>query len=347
MIHNKEKKIKKPPKKTKVYICSRTHTQIAQIIKELRRTKYRDLDMCVLGSRKQLCVNRRALRRKGDINEVCRDLCKLNRCKYRNNYDKIIWSSRINGVAHDIEDLVEVGRNLKACSYFGTKERSEKIADVIFCPYNYILDPKIRSAMNISLKRGIVVVDEAHNIEDVCRSATSASWSKFAMSQVKIDLEKCREQGILLNVVSPILNVTERIVPWFDNKVGMIQKDEGFISGNKNVFGHEKCVKILDKWGINNTVLALLASAVKEIREFIKQSEDNANSNIQNMTSLISDPVLKFIEEFTTMASYLLDENRKEDFKLAVIPSIEYDEKIRQRKTIYLLEADLRNSFSL
>jgi len=337
MIHQKEKKKIKKPKIPKVYICSRTHTQIAQIIKELRRTAYRNLNMCVLGSRKQLCVNRRALRRREDINEVCRDFCKLNKCKYRHRSEKIVQSERIDKVAHDIEDLVEEGRSLKACPYFGTKERAEKIADVIFCPYNYIIDPRIRSAMNIDLKGGVVVVDEAHNIEDVCRDATSASWSKFAMAQVKIELEKCREKGILLNIISPILSIVDNLVPWFNGIARQIEKDDSFVTNHRNVFGYEKSVDILDKWGINNTQLALLAGGVREIREWLKQEEENA-VDAQSLTVDVSDGVLRFIEEFTTMATYLLDNKHKEDFKMAVIPSSEYDSKSRRRKTVHILE---------
>jgi phosphate starvation-inducible protein PhoH len=34
-------------------------------------------------------------------------------------------------------------------------------AELIFCPYNYIIDPVIRSAMGIKLKGAVVILDEA------------------------------------------------------------------------------------------------------------------------------------------------------------------------------------------
>ncbi|RHY38383.1 hypothetical protein DYB25_010046 [Aphanomyces astaci] len=43
----------------------------------------------------------------------------------------------------------------------------------LFCPYNYIIDPQIRSSCSITLKNAVVIFDEAHNIEDVCRDAAS------------------------------------------------------------------------------------------------------------------------------------------------------------------------------
>ena len=39
-----------------IYFGTRTHRQIAQIVKELRSTQYRP-SMCVLGSREQYCIH--------------------------------------------------------------------------------------------------------------------------------------------------------------------------------------------------------------------------------------------------------------------------------------------------
>lgn len=42
-------------------------------------------------------------------------------------------------------------------------------ADLVFCPYSYLLDPVIRGAMNITLDKSVLIFDEAHNIEDTAR----------------------------------------------------------------------------------------------------------------------------------------------------------------------------------
>ena len=73
--------------------------------------------------------------------------------------------------AWDLEDLVKVGKKVKACLYYAVRELKTS-AQIIFCPYNYLVDPGIRKAMEINLKNQVVVLDEAHNIEDVQTSRT-------------------------------------------------------------------------------------------------------------------------------------------------------------------------------
>jgi Rad3-related DNA helicase len=46
------------------------------------------------------------------------------------------------------------------CAYFAAREMATE-ADIVFCPYSYILDPIIRSAMEVNIKGAIIVLDEA------------------------------------------------------------------------------------------------------------------------------------------------------------------------------------------
>jgi DEAD_2 len=51
---------------------------------------------------------------------------------------------------HDIEDLVKAGKQKVACPYFAARALAET-AELVFCPYNYIIDPQIRASVSISL----------------------------------------------------------------------------------------------------------------------------------------------------------------------------------------------------
>ena len=51
--------------------------------------------------------------------------------------------------AWDIEDLVRLGERLRACSYYAARELMQG-AWIVFCPYNYLLDPLIRESVSKS-----------------------------------------------------------------------------------------------------------------------------------------------------------------------------------------------------
>lgn len=89
---------------------------------------------------------------------------------------------RGTATAWDLEDLVKVGKKVKSCPYYASRDLKMK-AQIIFCPYNYLVEPMIRKSMEINLKGQIVILDEAHNIEDSARSA--ASWSVTQVSRFK------------------------------------------------------------------------------------------------------------------------------------------------------------------
>ena len=55
--------------------------------------------------------------------------------------------------AFDLEDLVELGREKQACPYYAARAMA-KHAHIVFCPYNYLIDPSIRSSVSSFLYLG-------------------------------------------------------------------------------------------------------------------------------------------------------------------------------------------------
>ena len=51
----------------------------------------------------------------------------------------------------DLEDLVREGRRLKCCPYFASRDLI-MTADIVFCPYVYLIDPKIRNTVCTKLE---------------------------------------------------------------------------------------------------------------------------------------------------------------------------------------------------
>lgn len=168
---------KKSAPYTIVY-ATRTHSQLAQVVSELRETSYRPR-MTVLGSREQLCVHEKVSKLKnGIINHACNTLNSKRGCMYRNNLDNYIesTSSMDNTAMMDIEEMVKLGNHRKICPYFHSREFCAS-SDIVLLPYNYLLDGAIRNTVKVDWANSIVIFDEAHNLERVSADAASFSLS--------------------------------------------------------------------------------------------------------------------------------------------------------------------------
>lgn len=161
----------------KVVYTSRTHSQLAQVMNELKYTDYRDTVKGVaLGSRDQLCINEEVLKDATTSAEkihLCRAKVKAKQCGYHSRVDKVLEQPEVtNETIMDIEDLVKIGKSCKACPYFMARKLSQQ-ADAVFLPYNYILDAKLLKAFKLDMANSIVILDEGHNVEKVCQDAAS------------------------------------------------------------------------------------------------------------------------------------------------------------------------------
>ena len=86
----------------------------------------------------------------------------------------------------DIEDLVKVGVDKEFCPYYIAKG-FERNAELILCPYNYIVDPTIRKAMQIDLQDQVIILDEAHNIEDIARDVVGGRFNLDIITETSLE----------------------------------------------------------------------------------------------------------------------------------------------------------------
>ena len=63
----------------------------------------------------------------------------------------------------DIEELVKVATEEKACPYYASR-KAAKDAQLILMPYNTILHTGTRAGVGIKTKNSVLLLDEAHNI---------------------------------------------------------------------------------------------------------------------------------------------------------------------------------------
>ncbi len=237
---------------SKIIYTSRTHSQLTQVVKELKASSYRP-KVSILGSRDQLCVHEKVSRETGiRQNHMCQQLVKGGGCRYYNGVDEYVkWHVDVNHdtsgnskkiIAHrnsdgtvtthsnengdgtdsnvnsknsngnnmtatnsnsndkrnknsrlrksndkvirDIEELTKLGKEKDVCPYFLSRNGTvQKQADIFFMPYNYLVDPTVRSSLpDIDWQNSIVIIDEAHNLESVCTDSTSFELSAALIS---------------------------------------------------------------------------------------------------------------------------------------------------------------------
>uniref|UniRef100_A0A663DMN3 Regulator of telomere elongation helicase 1 n=1 Tax=Aquila chrysaetos chrysaetos TaxID=223781 RepID=A0A663DMN3_AQUCH len=168
----------------KIIYASRTHSQLTQVINELKNTVYRP-KICVLGSREQLCINPEVKRQESNHMQIymCRMKVMARACHFYNN---------VEGEFVLLYSLYYFFLN-RACPYYLSRSLKQQ-ADIIFMPYNYLLDSKSRRAHNLDLKGTVVILDEAHNVEKLCEESSSFDLTPYdlvsAMDAVNVVLEE-------------------------------------------------------------------------------------------------------------------------------------------------------------
>ncbi|EPQ26870.1 uncharacterized protein PFL1_05505 [Pseudozyma flocculosa PF-1] len=161
-----------------------------------------------LGSRKQMCINadvQKLGQRAGAeaMNERCLELLKSStssggggdgdgrskkRCSFAPPPDEVgraqVLEFRDHAMAEvtDIEDLVQLGRDMKTCPYFAARS-SARQAELITLPYNLLLQKDARQSLGISFEGCVVLIDEAHNLIDNILSTHTVSISSEQVGQ--------------------------------------------------------------------------------------------------------------------------------------------------------------------
>ncbi|XP_076231617.1 regulator of telomere elongation helicase 1 [Calliopsis andreniformis] len=162
----------------KIIYASRTHSQLSQAMQELKRTSYKHVSTAVLGSRDQLCIHPEVSKETNSSNKIymCHSKVKSRTCFYYNNVEIRKEDPFFKQEVLDIEDLVKAGQKFKCCPYFLSRELKQN-ADIVFLPYNYVLDAKSRRSQGIDLQNNVILLDEAHNVEKMCEEAASLQIS--------------------------------------------------------------------------------------------------------------------------------------------------------------------------
>ncbi|KAG6543819.1 hypothetical protein Mapa_014659 [Marchantia paleacea] len=185
------------PKLPTILYASRTHSQLQQVIRELKATSYRP-KMIILGSREQMCIHKDVQLMRGRAQtQACRAICKERSCNHQNRVADYMKSHPELGVDPiDIEDLVNIGKTQGPCPYYLSRELHSS-ADILFLPYNYLIDKENRRSLTgISWEKTVLIFDEAHNLEGLCADAASFDLPSTHLTACIAEAKQCVDLAI-------------------------------------------------------------------------------------------------------------------------------------------------------
>ncbi|XP_031429465.1 Fanconi anemia group J protein isoform X2 [Clupea harengus] len=255
----------------KIFFGTRTHKQITQVAHELKRTLYSGTPMTILSSRNHSCVHPEVAPH-ANRNERCKELLDSkdgHSCKFYHGVHKMREQSalqRVHGLhqAWDIEELVKLGTKLRSCSYYAARELMAE-ACIVFCPYNYLLDPLIRESMEINLKGQIVVLDEAHNIEDCARESASYTLNQTELLSAREDLESMMKHGIRPTHHNPLLAFCCSLTNWVQESSGALKERE--YESSCKVWTGKEVLGIFHQMGITAATFSMLQKNLAAVLE--------------------------------------------------------------------------------
>ncbi|XP_054631210.1 ATP-dependent DNA helicase DDX11 isoform X1 [Dunckerocampus dactyliophorus] len=232
---------------TKIYYCSRTHSQLTQFVHEVQKSPFsKDISLVTLGSRQNLCVNEE-VRRLGSlqrINDRCMEMQKNKHekphhdeetkrkrgpaksvCPYIRASALQQMRDEVLGTVHDIEQLLKLGRESHSCPYYASR-LSVPAAQLVVLPYQMVLHEATRRAAGIQLKGQVLIIDEAHNLSDTLSCIHSAELSGAQLCRTHSQLSqyadrfKSRLKAKNVMYIKQVLFVIEGLVRVLGGKVG-------------------------------------------------------------------------------------------------------------------------------
>ena len=224
---------------------------------------------------------------------------------------------------------MEIGNENAACPYFATQSM-QKSSEIVFCPYNYLLDVGIREHMGLALDNAVVIFDEAHNIEDVCNSLASFETDLQQIESAVSELRKIRDvakanpgmEEELRTALECMHAPWDAFLSWIRQSISCGLKTTGF-QHEIGVWHSDSMLLVLDTCGFNSSNFVQQISHLEKILEFNSQlvpvQGDKISANkIQGVWLDLSLSVTILLESFFKVLKYIFESSSKfaPDFKL-------------------------------
>lgn len=335
----------------RVFYTSRTHQQLNQVVKEFKRLQYNP-QMSFLASRSNLCLFE-PVSKSNNVDYQCRS--QRHNCPYAENGKFIPDDLRTE--KFDIEDLKTYCKENVRCPFMIAREMAKE-APLIFCPYNYIISPQLREQLKLNLKNSIVIFDEAHNIEDVCRETAKFSvkrneieiMQKEIVQAINSPSENSEWLTMIKSHLEKILKIIQFIIEWmkerrssrsYSNEDYLIEKDESIR---------------LTGWGLNSFTWPDISESMQILIRPDKKTQSRLPdrlvlplSRLHGTLSLIFKNNAKALDAFQIVCNFGQDEKNDELIFLCMAPSVVFKPIADQAHSVILSSGTMSplTSFSL
>ncbi|ORC88878.1 DNA repair helicase, TFIIH complex, XPD subunit [Trypanosoma theileri] len=189
--------------KRKVVYCTRTVEEMTKTLGELRKLlklwdseviSKRPLRGLCLTAKKNLCIETSVASQRypEEVDAGCRNLTapwqKERRCVYFDNLENAAFD--LPPGAYSVDDLKSFGEEHQLCPYYLVR-KALRVADIVVHSFLYIVDPIVAEVTKEYLNENtIVVMDEGHNVDDVCIEAMSLIVTKYDAIQAKENVKQ-------------------------------------------------------------------------------------------------------------------------------------------------------------
>lgn len=241
------------PVSPKIFFASRTHSQLSQFAKEVKKVKfpkpswlgrredwtaneedkYEPIRLIPLASRKNLCIHPIVSKLHPEaLNEACLDLqdpkvSASKRCKYLSTDDASKQTFRNHALAEirDIEELVVLGQKLQVCPYYSSRLAINP-SEIVTLPYPLLLNKTARQSLGIDLHNNVVIIDEAHNLIDAINDVSSALVSVNDLKKCEVAIGSYlakfnnRLKGKNKMYIEQLLSLTSRLRTFLSTQTG-------------------------------------------------------------------------------------------------------------------------------
>jgi len=328
-------------RRTKIYFCSRTHSQLSQVVREFHKVRgMEDVAMVAVASRHVLCINEsvKKMPTATAVNQKCMDLQRKagkraandsldgrdkpnegTGCPYLQNKDTQIsdLERKLLTEAMEIEEVIESGMRKGACPYYSSRKAVET-ADVVLLPYQALFHRDAREALGISLEGNVVIVDEAHNIVDAIGDIHSTVLSQASVLSAHNQLTSYFQH--VKGKLSPELNRCIRVLISLAKKISEVLRTSTSRSAEIVERKQQRTTEEDSIWSINDFLFAAgldnfnifkIVQHAKQSKLLLRVSSYTQSRNVQlssdiaphdQMSSLFS-----FIEFLQTLCHDNLD----------------------------------------